>query len=143
MRAPPPVQAQPQLESQWTFPQQKQPMGSWDEETTWPEHGTDFMNEYSTPLDVTSIPLEKRRLAEQIAKEIEGPGAGEGKGGGYQRGRGQSFGKGGKFAGQSSYGYAGQAGTGIADRKGGGGKGDGKGKGKFRGKSNGGAPRHS
>mmetsp|Transcript_60986 Transcript_60986/g.172413 ORF Transcript_60986/g.172413 Transcript_60986/m.172413 type:complete len:582 (-) Transcript_60986:123-1868(-) len=70
---------------------------NWDDQTSWPEEAVDetsFMNEYSTSLDLDSIPADKRKLAEKIANEIEGPGSNGKEGGG--RGGGGGGGGGGK-----------------------------------------------
>mmetsp|Transcript_114199 Transcript_114199/g.317688 ORF Transcript_114199/g.317688 Transcript_114199/m.317688 type:complete len:277 (-) Transcript_114199:123-953(-) len=134
----PPQQAPqqpPQASKGW-----QQQKGTWGKEAStgeWPprrgkgQDTTAFMNEYSTPLDVSSIPLEKRREAERIAKEIEAPpgvpqpvvapkggwqqdGRRPGKGGGFRQG-GAGFGGYGRQGGA----YAGR----WEDRKGGGGGG--------------------
>merc|ERR1712066_362581 len=70
----PRTHVQPILQSLFQSQRTEQKQGgtsqSWDEQTTWPEEAepSSFMNGYSTPLDLTSIPMEKRKLAEQIAK---------------------------------------------------------------------------
>mmetsp|Transcript_58035 Transcript_58035/g.147437 ORF Transcript_58035/g.147437 Transcript_58035/m.147437 type:complete len:503 (-) Transcript_58035:131-1639(-) len=133
---------QPLLQAQWNGNQQGGTSQSWDEQTTWPEQAEElsFMNEYSTPLDVTSIPIEKRKLAEQIAKEIEGPGSADGKVGGcwQQRGRGNPSGKG-SLGGQADQGHRNYGG--FSEKKSIGGKGDSKGKGKYKHKNEAGVAR--